>query len=109
MNDDDEDDAEAAQEAAEQLLNDLIAAVVAARADGAAVLTVENVKARLARARLYVARVEDDDELPDVPRKRRRTQQSARDQRPHLCVVCGMNSVDAENGVTTCEECLATR
>ena len=46
----------------DDLITELIAAIVAARADGDGVLTIAAVRARLAAAKLHVERVEDSDE-----------------------------------------------
>jgi hypothetical protein len=48
----------------DDILTELIAAIVAARADGDGVLTIAAVRARLAAAKLHVERVEDPKELP---------------------------------------------
>jgi hypothetical protein len=45
----------------DDVITDLITAIVAARADGGGVLTIDAVRARLTEAKLYVMRVEDDD------------------------------------------------
>jgi hypothetical protein len=44
----------------DDIITDLITAIVAARADGDGVLTIAAVRARIAAAKLYVARVKDD-------------------------------------------------
>jgi hypothetical protein len=62
----------------DETLSDLIAAIVAARADGNGVLTIAAVRARLEAAKLYVLRLEDDaeptksveDQLRELLRKR---------------------------------------
>jgi hypothetical protein len=46
-----------------EILADLIAAIVAARADGDGVLTIAAVRARLEAAKLQVERVKDANEL----------------------------------------------
>ena len=46
-----------------EILTDLIAAIVAARADGDGVLTIAAVRARLEAAKLQVERVKDANEL----------------------------------------------
>jgi hypothetical protein len=52
----------------DDLITELIAAIVAARADGDGVLTIAAVRARLAAAKLLVERVEDASELnPPLP------------------------------------------
>ena len=48
----------------DNLITELIAAIVAARADGDGVLTIAAVRARLAVAKLHVERVGDASELP---------------------------------------------
>jgi hypothetical protein len=48
----------------DDLITELIAAIVAARADGDGVLTIAAVRARLAAAKLHVERVGDASELP---------------------------------------------
>jgi hypothetical protein len=48
----------------DDLITDLIAAIVAARADGDGVLTIAAVRARLAAAKLHIDRVEDASEPP---------------------------------------------
>jgi hypothetical protein len=52
----------------DDVITDLIAAIVAARADGDGVLTIAAVRARLAAAKLHVERVEDD-EAPDLAKR----------------------------------------
>jgi hypothetical protein len=65
----------------DDILSALIAAIVAARADGNGVLTIAAVRARLEAAKLYVARLEDigeretpsgstEDQLRELLRKR---------------------------------------
>jgi hypothetical protein len=61
----------------DDILSDLIAAIVAARADGNGVLTIAAVRARLEAAKLYVLRLEDsassgsaEDQLRELLRKR---------------------------------------
>lgn len=44
----------------DEIITELIAAIVAARADGDGVLTIAAVRARLEAAKLYVGRVEDN-------------------------------------------------
>jgi hypothetical protein len=53
-------------------LTELIAAIVAARADGDGVLTIAAVRARLEAAKLYVVRLEDSGER-DPERQHRRS------------------------------------
>jgi hypothetical protein len=48
----------------DDILTELIAAIVAARADGDGVLTIAAVRARLTATKLHVERVEDPKELP---------------------------------------------
>jgi hypothetical protein len=48
----------------DDILSDLIAAIVAARADGNGVLTIAAVRARLAAAKLHVERLGDASEPP---------------------------------------------
>jgi hypothetical protein len=88
----------------DEILTDLIAAIVAARADGDGALTIAAVRARLDAAKLRVERVKAASELNPLPYdddendftrmrdvlsrqslKRFRTQQSGGEQRPHLC------------------------
>jgi hypothetical protein len=45
----------------DDVITDLITAIVAARADGDGVLTIDAVRARLTEAKLYVMRMEDED------------------------------------------------
>ena len=47
-------------ETPDDVITDLIAAIVAARADGDGVLTIAAVRARLEEAKLYVARDEEN-------------------------------------------------
>jgi hypothetical protein len=116
----------------DELLTELIAAIVAARADGDGVLTLEGVHRRLEGAKLRVERVEDSGaEVGDIAaalrasklglsgrstlqlRRTRDAVAAFRDredpeaQQPYFCVVCGKHTVDAEHGVDTCVQCLA--
>jgi hypothetical protein len=114
----------------DELLTELIAAIVAARADGDGVLTLAAVHRRLEAARLRVERLGDDEvEGADIrtalrastPKGRialqiRRTREAVTNfrsredpevQEPYVCVVCGKHTVDAEHGVDTCVQCLA--
>jgi hypothetical protein len=45
----------------DDIITDLITAIVAARADGHGVLTIDAVRARLTEAKLYVLRIDDED------------------------------------------------
>ncbi len=62
-------------------VTDLITAVLAARADGDGVLTIDAVRVCLTEAKLYVMRVEDDDF------------ESWWDRRSGMCVICPANSI----------------
>ena len=65
----------------DDVITELIAAIVAARADGGGVMTIGAVRARLKAAKLYVARLEAEgeeagleDQLRDLVRKRQQQQ-----------------------------------
>jgi hypothetical protein len=116
----------------DELLTDLIAAIVAARADGDGVLTLEAVHRRLEGAKLRIERVEDAEVEPgdmaaalrasrlkaggrsklQIRRTRDavaafRDREDPEAQEPYFCVLCGKHTVDAEHGVDTCAECAA--
>ena len=116
----------------EDLLKDLIAVIIAARADGDGVLTLAAVHRRLEGAKLRIERVVDAEVEPGdmaaalrASKLRRgdrstlqlwrtreavaafRDREDPEQQAPYLCVVCGKHTVDAEHGVDTCLQCLA--